>query len=320
MLDETIPVKYNLIGQETTGIGGFFKALRTIPEILEIAGGMKVLCPDAWMINFSNPSGIIAQAVLNLTDIKMMGLCNVPLNMKLSVQEKLGLNNADIEYVGLNHLSWITAIRSEGKDYLKTALEQGINSDAMNNIPASGFDAELIQTIGAIPNSYLEYYYFKDKKLQMLKEAKQCRGEDCIEIEEQLLSIYSISALHVKPELLSKRGGAMYSEAAVSLVDAIYNDKHEVHVVNILNDGALDFMAADDVVEISAVIGKDGAKPIKINNFSNKHIIELMHTVKAYERHAVEAAIHGDEKEAMRALMIHPLVGIIMQPRPVLMS
>lgn len=273
VFDEKIPVKYNLIGQETTGIGGFFKALRTIPEILKIADSMKRLCPDAWMINFSNPSGIIAQAVLNHTDIKMIGLCNVPLNMKLSVQKKLDLENADIEYVGLNHLCWITAIRSEGKDLLKTALEQGIDSEAMKNIPANGFKNELIQTIEAIPSSYLEYYYFKNKKVQMQNEAEKSRGERCMEIEEELLSIYSDNALHVKPELLNSRGGAMYSEAAVSLTDAIYNDKQEVHVVNILNNGALDFMADDDAVEISAVVGKDGAKPIKISNFSNRHII-----------------------------------------------
>lgn len=309
VLDEKIPLKYNLIGQETTGIGGFFKALRTIPELMIIADRMNKLCPDAWLINFSNPSGIIAQALLNYTNVKMMGLCNVPINMKLSVEKKLGLTDAEIEYVGLNHLSWITGIRRSGKDYLKDALDQGINSDAMKNIPASGFDTELIQTVGAIPNSYLEYYYFKDKKLKMLKEAEKCRGEVCMEIEENLLSIYSDSKLHVKPELLNKRGGAMYSEAAISLVDAIYNDKQEVHVVNILNNGAVDFMDDSDAVEISAVIGKDGPKPIKVENFQNKHIIELMHTVKAYERHTVEAAIKGDEKEAMRALLINPLLG-----------
>jgi 6-phospho-beta-glucosidase len=309
VLDEKIPLKYDLIGQETTGIGGFFKALRTIPELIKIANRMTELCPNAWLINFSNPSGIIAQALLNYTDVKMMGLCNVPINMKLSVEKKLGITDAEIEYVGLNHLSWITGIKKDGKDYLKDALVQGINSDAMKNIPSSGFDTELIQTVGAIPNSYLEYYYFKNKKLKMLKEAEKCRGEVCMDIEEQLLSIYSDNELHVKPDLLNKRGGAMYSEAAISLVDAIYNDKQEVHVVNILNNGSLDFMEDSDVVEISAVIGKDGPKPIKIENFQNQHIMELMRTVKAYERHTVEAAIKGDEKEAMRALLINPLLG-----------
>jgi 6-phospho-beta-glucosidase len=189
VLDEKIPLKYDLIGQETTGIGGFFKALRTIPELIKIANRMTELCPNAWLINFSNPSGIIAQALLNYTDVKMMGLCNVPINMKLSVEKKLGITDAEIEYVGLNHLSWITGIKKDGKDYLKDALVQGINSDAMKNIPSSGFDTELIQTVGAIPNSYLEYYYFKNKKLKMLKEAEKCRGEVCMDIEEQLLSI-----------------------------------------------------------------------------------------------------------------------------------
>lgn len=144
VLDEKIPLKYNLIGQETCGIGGFFKALRTIPVMLGIAEKMRQLCPEAWLINFSNPSGIISQAILTNTKVKMMGLCNVPFNMFKSVKETLELKTADIEYVGLNHLSWITSIKSGGRDYLKTALDMGLNSETMKNIPSSGFSKEFI--------------------------------------------------------------------------------------------------------------------------------------------------------------------------------
>ncbi len=309
VLDEKIPLKYNLIGQETCGIGGFFKAMRTIPVMLNIAHRMEKLCPDAWMINFSNPSGIISQAILTHTNIKMMGLCNVPFNMFKSIKAALNLETADIEYVGLNHLSWITAIESEGTDYLKTALDMGLNSETMKNIPASGFSKEFIKLIGAIPSSYMEYYYYRDKKLKLLKEAEQTRGEKCEAIEEELLGIYSNSELHTKPELLSSRGGANYSEVAVSLVDAIYNDKREKHVVNVLNNGALSFMEDTDSIEINAVIGKDGAKPVKISNFGNSHIIDYMRMVKAYERNTVVAAVNGDEDAAMRALLMNPLVG-----------
>ncbi|MDF2987234.1 MAG: glycoside hydrolase family 4 [Eubacterium sp.] len=309
VLDEKIPLKYNLIGQETCGIGGFFKALRTIPVMLDIAEKMRQLCPEAWLINFSNPSGIISQAILTNTKVKMMGLCNVPFNMFKSVKEALELKTADIEYVGLNHLSWITSIKNGGKDYLKTALDMGLNSETMKNIPSSGFSKEFIQTIGAIPSSYMEYYYYRDKKLKLLMEAEQTRGEKCEAIEEELLSIYSNSELNTKPELLSTRGGANYSEVAVSLVDAIYNDKQEKHVVNVLNNGALDFMEDNDSIEINAVIGKDGAKPVKITGFSNSHIIDYMRMVKAYERNTVIAAISGDDAAAMRALLMNPLVG-----------
>ncbi|MFD1179076.1 6-phospho-beta-glucosidase [Paenibacillus puldeungensis] len=309
VLDEKIPLKYNLIGQETCGIGGFFKAMRTIPVMLHITERMKELCPDAWLINFSNPAGIMTEALLNHSDIKMLGLCNVPFNMFKSIRETLGLERPNITYLGLNHLSWITAIEQDGKDYLKTALEMGLNSEAMKNIPSSGFSKELIQMVGAIPSSYLEYYYFKEKKLKILKESELTRGEKCMQIEEELLKIYSDSELHTKPELLSSRGGANYSEVAISLVDAIYNDKQEVHVVNLLNHGALDFMEYNDAVEVCAVVGKDGAKPIKVSNFHNRHIIDYMRMVKAYERETVEAAVTGSEDAAMRALLMNPLVG-----------
>ncbi|MDF2908112.1 MAG: glycoside hydrolase family 4 [Herbinix sp.] len=309
ILDEKIPLKYGLIGQETTGIGGFFKALRTIPVMLEIAERMEVLCPQAWLINFSNPSGILAQALQNHTKIKTLGLCNVPINMFAGVEQSLGMSDLDIEYLGLNHLSFITGIKQQGKDLLQEALAQGVQGQGMKNIPSEGFSTELVQTIGAIPSSYLEYFYYREDKLKHLMEEKQCRGEVCVEIEEHLLEQYQQETLADKPKELEKRGGARYSEAAISLVDAIYNDKQEVHVVNILNQGALEFMAEDDTVEVSAVIGKSGAVPVSIHHFSNTHVMELMKTVKAYERHTVKAAIDGDDDEAMKALLIHPLVG-----------
>ncbi len=309
VLDETIPLKYELIGQETCGIGGFFKAMRTIPVMLHIADRMQELCLDAWLINFSNPAGIITEALLNHSKVKMLGLCNVPFNMFKSIRETLQLDHASFTYVGLNHLSWITSIEQDGKDYVKTALDMGLNSEAMKNIPSSGFSKEVVQMVGAIPSSYLEYYYFKEKKLKLLKDSELTRGEKCIQIEEELLNIYLDSELHSKPELLSTRGGANYSEVAISLVDAIYNDKQEVHVVNLLNNGALDFMEDSDAVEVCAVIGKNGATPIKVNDFNNQHIINYMRMVKAYERETVAAAVNGSEDAAMRALLMNPLVG-----------
>ncbi|MGZ9583306.1 6-phospho-beta-glucosidase [Paenibacillus marinisediminis] len=309
VLDEQIPLTHNMIGQETCGIGGFFKAMRTIPVMLHIAERMKELCPDAWLINFSNPAGIITEALLNHSEVKMLGLCNVPFNMFKSIRETLHLEDPRFTYIGLNHLSWITAIEQDGTDYLKQALQMGLNSEAMKNIPSSGFSKELIQMVGAIPSSYLEYYYFKNKKLNTLHASEQTRGQKCMQIEEELLAIYEDSELHTKPDLLSTRGGANYSEVAISLVDAIYNDKQEVHVVNLLNNGALDFMEDSDAVEVCAIIGKDGAKPIKVPHFDNRHIIDYMRMVKAYERETVAAAVTGSEDTAMRALLMNPLVG-----------
>jgi len=309
ILDETIPLKYGLIGQETTGIGGFFKALRTIPVLLDIAKQMEQLCPKAWLINFSNPSGILAQALQNYTSIKTIGLCNVPINMISGVENALGIKNLDIEYIGLNHLSFITAIKKGEQDLFKTMLTQGVQGMGMKNIPLQGFSTELIQTIEAIPSSYLEYFYFREDKLKHLQEEEKCRGEICVEIEEQLLKQYADLDLAEKPKELEKRGGSRYSEAAISLVDAIYNDKQEIHIVNVLNEKALDFLEPDDSVEISAVVGKNGVTPIPIHNFTNQHVIDIMKTVKAYERHTIQAAIHGDDDEAIKALLIHPLIG-----------
>ncbi len=306
--DEKIPLKYNLIGQETCGIGGMFKGLRTIPAMLNIVKLMEQYCPDAWLINFSNPSGMIAEALLNYTNIKMMGLCNVPINTIDSIKKKLNLPNADVEYIGLNHFAYVTKIVDNGKDYLQDAISQGVNTEAMKNIPASGFTPEEIAAIGAIPTCYLEYYYFKDSKLEKLKASPKTRGEVCMELEEQLLEIYQNSALHTKPEQLSKRGGARYSEVAISLVDSIYNDRNDIQVVNILNKGALDFLDDNDAVEIRAYIGKNGATPISAH-IDNDHIKEYIKQVKAYEKHAVKAAINGDRNEALRALVMNPLVG-----------
>ena len=307
VLDERIPLKYNLIGQETNGIGGFFKGMRTIPVIMNIVRKMEELCPDAWLINFSNPSGMIAEAVLNNSKIKMMGLCNVPINTIEGLKKKMELPNAYVEYLGLNHLAWVTGIRDNGIDYLQKAIDEGLNGAVMQNIPASGFTHDLINTIGAIPTCYLEYYYYKDGKLDKAKEVEKCRGEVCMEIEEQLLEIYSNAELHVKPELLSKRGGARYSEVAINLVNSIYNDVNDIQVVNVLNNGAIPFMDDNDAVEVCARIGKNGAEVIK-TNCNNEHIKEVMKMMKAYEKHAVKAALTGDEAEAMKALMINPLV------------
>lgn len=307
VLDERIPLKYNLIGQETNGIGGFFKGMRTIPVIMNIVRRMEQLCPDAWLINFSNPSGMIAEAVLNNSKIKMMGLCNVPINTIEGLKKKMNLPNAYVEYLGLNHLAWVTGIRDNGVDYLQKAIDEGLNGAVMQNIPASGFSHDLINTIGAIPTCYLEYYYYKDGKLDKAKEVEKCRGEVCMEIEEQLLEIYSNAELHVKPELLSKRGGARYSEVAINLVNSIYNDVNDIQVVNVLNNGAIPFMDDNDAVEVCARIGKNGAEVIK-TNCNNEHIKEVMKMMKAYEKHAVKAALTGDESEAMKALMINPLV------------
>ncbi len=307
-LDEQIPVKYDLIGQETTGIGGFFKALRTIPVIGNICKKIEEICPNAWLINFTNPSGIVTDYVLNNTNVKCIGLCNVPIDMIDDVKEAVG-EDADVTYLGLNHLSWITSVLKNGEEKLYDLFDEGYAPKVMANIKDDGFDIGCLRAVGGIPSSYLQYYYCRDAKLDHLMTDDKSRAQVCMEIEEDLLKLYQNEEIVTKPALLDKRGGHKYSLAACSLIDSIANDKNDVHVVNILNNGTLPFMNDDDVVEIAAQIGADGAKPVPVRKTWSRHMEGLMKVVKEYEKYTVEAAKNGDDDAAMNALMIHPLVG-----------
>ncbi len=308
-LDESIPLSYDLIGQETTGIGGFFKGLRTIPVMVDIARRMETLCKDAWLINFSNPSGMVAEALLRYTGARMMGLCNVPINMIASAKKAVGDENALVESVGLNHLSWITSVISRGEEKLPDLLEKGYSGEKPANLPATEFDRECLKAAGGIPNGYLLYYYGRAKRLSHLKAAEKTRAQTCMAIEEDLLALYSDEGLYVKPALLDKRGGHLYSEAAVSLAEAIYNDTGATHTVNVQNGGVLPYLEKDEVAEIACRIGKDGAAPLPIRAIGTPHMQDLIRTVKAYERMAVDAAMTGDREIALAALLTHPLVG-----------
>ncbi len=308
-LDEHIPVKFGYIGQETTGIGGMFKALRTIPVMAHICERIEAICPDAFLINFTNPSGIVTDFVLNNTNVKCIGLCNVPIDMVDTVKEAVG-EDADITYLGLNHLSWITSVLDkDGNEKLYDLFDAGYAPSVMANIQDDGFDLNCLKAVGGIPSSYLQYYYDRDKKIDHLKESLKSRAQVCMEIEEELLRLYQDESVVTKPAVLDQRGGHKYSLVACSLIDAIANDKQEVHIVNTLNQGAIPFMDDDDAVEVAAVIGKDGAKPLPVRPTWNRHIKGLMTVVKQYEKLTVEAAMTGSDAAAMNALMIHPLCG-----------
>jgi len=307
-LDETIPLRHGLIGQETTGIGGFFKALRSIPVMRTICARMETLCPEAWLINFSNPSGILTEYILNETKIKGIGLCNMPILMEDQIRAVAGADS-EISYVGLNHLSWVTHIMQDGRDLLPNLLQGGLPETAKQAIQDEGFSLECLASVGAIPSSYLQYYYNRQAKLKELRRAEKSRAQVCMEIEEQLLELYADEDLTEKPALLDKRGGYKYSLAAVSLIDAIANDRRSMHIVNIKNNGALPFMEADDVVEIAAVVGRDGAVPVPFMQPVSPHIMSLMRIVKAYEKYALHAAVEGSDEAAYNAMLLHPLIG-----------
>lgn len=309
--DEKIPLKYGLLGQETTGAGGFMKALRTIPVIMQVARTIEKLAPEAWFINFSNPSGIIAEAVLNHTGVKMMGLCNGPINMVRHFKNLLpeGTKEFDYDFVGLNHLCWITGLYADGKEILKELMGVNKDSQILKNIPKTEFPQELLNAIPAFPIGYLNYYYFREQTVKHCMEEEKSRGEVCVEIEKELLEMYKDPNLKEKPAVLDKRGGALYSEAAVSLIDAIENDKNEIHVVDVPNNGAYNFMDSRDVVEAKCLVNKGGARALTAKAINDPFITGLMKTVKTYEKLTVKAGIEGDYNAALTALMTHPLVG-----------
>ena len=316
--DEKIPLKYDCLGQETTGVGGFMKALRTVPVIMNIAKQMKKsAADDAWLINFSNPSGIIAQAVLNETDTKMIGLCNCAINMLKDVADKIKTKEFDYEYVGLNHLSFITSVIKRGETenlVAELSLKAGTK---MKNIPEIEYDPAVLRAIPYIPSSYLSYFYTREKQIQKCRDAEKSRSEICMDLEKKLIEQFSDPNLKEKPVELEKRGGSLYSTAAVSVAEAIYNDTQDIHVLAAKNNGAVPFMDKDDVVEIKCKVGKDGVVPLPVTVY-NDYVIGMMQAVKAYERLTVKAAIHGDRDAALAALMVHPLIGDYDKAAPML--
>ena len=312
--DEKLPIKYGIIGQETTGPGGFANALRTIPVALEICRDIERLCPDAWLINFTNPSGIVTEAINRHTNVKCIGLCNVPINMETAVSKFTGIDKARLrcQFAGLNHLSFIGKLFVDGKDLLaqKGALTVNIGS-VVKNIEGPDVPPELIDALGFIPSPYLRYYYLEhdmfDEETKKYNESGKTRAGEVVDIESALFEKYRDENLAEKPKELEKRGGALYSEAAVSLMNSIWNDTGDIHVVNVRNRGAIEGLPDDAVVETSCVITKSGATPL-IYGAMPKTIDGLVHQVKAYETLTIDAAVSGDMYTAVLALMNHPLV------------
>ena len=312
--DEKIPLRYGCIGQETTGAGGFAKALRTIPVILDICKDMEDLCPEAWLINFTNPSGIVTEAVLKHSKIKCLGLCNVPVHMQKMAASVLDAEEDEVfvHFAGLNHLVWGRNIYHQGQDVTEkviASLAKDILS-GVKNIPENEWVAEQIIDLKMMPCPYHRYYYLTDEMLVEEVEAAKStgtRGEVVKKVEAELFALYQDPDLDVKPKQLEERGGQFYSDAACNLINAIYNDKRIVMPVNVQNKGAIADLPDDVVIETSSLIAKHGAAPLNTGKVETK-IRGLMQVVKAYEELTIEAAVTGDYGVALQALTMHPLV------------
>jgi 6-phospho-beta-glucosidase len=302
-LDETIPLRFGCIGQETTGPGGFAKALRTVPVVLELAERTaQIGAPDAWVVDFTNPTGLVTQALLDQGH-RACGLCNVAIGVQRDLATHLEVEPSHIrlDHVGLNHLSWVRAVLVDGVDRLPELL-----AEAPEELTEAA-PIELVRALGAIPSSYLRYYYRTSEVLEH-QRTHRTRAEEVLEIEAGLLELYRDPALDTKPELLEHRGGAFYSEAAAQLIASLADGRGDVQVVDVRNDGTLPGLADADIVEVPARIDRDGAHPIPQAPLSPSQY-EIVSRVKAYERLTIRAAISGDTAIARAAIAANPLAG-----------
>lgn len=289
--DETFPLKCGCVGQETTGAGGFAKALRTVPVVLDVAARAAKRAPGAWIINFTNPVGIVTRALLDAGH-KAAGLCNVAIGFQRRFAAQLGVapEEVTLDHIGLNHLTW----------------ERAAYVNGVNRMPEL-LDDDMSRRLGCVPSYYLRYFYEHDRVVEEERDAPT-RGEKVAEIEAQLLDMYRDPGLTEKPELLSQRGGAFYSEAALGLIESLLNGDNAVHAVNLRNRGHFPFLSYDAVIEVSCRVGRDGPTAMPTGPV---HPLQsgLIAAVSAYEELAVEAALRGGRERVYLALLAHPLVG-----------
>jgi 6-phospho-beta-glucosidase len=313
-MDEYLGHRHGLIGQETTGVGGMAKALRTIPVILQIARDMQENAkPGALLVNFTNPAGLVTQALSQYApDTPSVGVCNVPITAKMMIVErleqamgkKINPDRTELKTLGLNHLSWHHGFTIDGEDVWPQVI--GDTLAHLREQVHPEWDPRTIEILQMIPNYYLQYFYYTGKKLKAQSNWPPSRADEVIEIEAALLEQYKDPQLKEPPADMMKRGGAWYSTVATQLLNAHYNDLGETHIVNITNNGAVKEWPANWVLEMAARVHKSGivplpSQPLPLSQFG------LIAQVKSYELLTVEAAVHGDRKSAYQALLAHPL-------------
>lgn len=317
VLDERIPLSHGMIGQETNGAGGMFKAFRTIPVILDIVKDIQELCPDAWLINFTNPAGMVTEAILRHTDFKKaIGLCNVPVNMVAGFAKMLGAQEKEVtmEIQGVNHFIFATDVFVNGESRFDELLDRYANlkpedTIQMKNFVSLPYSPTFIKGLRAIPCPYHNYYFFTKEQLEEeLEQFKTgtVRGEVVSKTEEELFELYSREELAEKPEQLAMRGGAKYSDAACNLIQSIYNNTGDIQYVDVRNNGAISDLPADSAVEVACRITADGPRPLATGELKPPigGYIQLM---KSFERITIEAAVTGDRDLAVAALNLNPL-------------
>jgi 6-phospho-beta-glucosidase len=303
--DETMPLRCGCVGQETTGAGGFAKALRTVPVVLDIAERVRASGADqAWLIDFTNPVGIVTRALLDHRH-RAVGLCNVAIGFQRLFAGWLGVTPESVMlgHAGLNHLTWIRTVQVDGEDVLPELLR--VHGDEIAEHVE--LPRRIIDNLGAVPSYYLRYYYEHDRVVQELLGSRS-RAEEVMDVERELLELYRDPQLHDKPDLLMQRGGAYYSEAALNLLSALFGDQGSVQVVDVRNNGIIPAVPADAVIEVPARVTRSGAEPLPVAALPAHQSGLIAHTA-AYEALTASAAVSGDREVAFRALLTHPLIG-----------
>lgn len=318
ILDERIPLSHGMIGQETNGAGGIFKALRTVPVILDIVEDMKVLCPNAWLVNFANPAGMVTEAVLRYGKWdKVVGLCNIPVNAEVEEAEILGRKQEELffQFAGINHLHWHTVVDNQGNDLTDELIAKMYGKDAAGksivaNIKDNNLIFEQVENLHMVPCPYHMYYYMTDEMLKdELEDFKNngTRAEKVKAIEKELFELYKDPELDHKPQQLAERGGARYSDAACNIINSIYNDKRLIMTVSTKNNGTVTDLPADSAVEVTCMITGNGPVPFQFGGFApaERGLLQLM---KAMEELTIEAAVTGDYGTLLQAFTTNPLI------------
>ena len=311
--DEYLGQRHGLVGQETTGVGGMAKALRTIPVMLGVAKDIREVAPDALLANFTNPAGLVTEAMnRHAPDVPAVGVCNVGITMKMEALEwlekatgqKIEDSRAALNTLGLNHLTWHRGFTVDGQDVWPTVFNAFAEKMKKEEDPEC--DVRTLEMLGMIPNYYLQYFYYTDRKVAAQKKWPPSRAEEVFEIEKNLLREYADPSLAEPPADLMKRGGAYYSTLATQLINSHHNDLGQVHVVNVRNNGAVKEWPADWVLELPAKVDRRGIHPLPAMPLPPSCFGLISH-VKMYELLTVEAAVHADRNALYQALLTHPL-------------
>lgn len=315
-IDERIPNSHHLLGQETNGFGGMFKAFRTIPVILDIVSEVEELCPQAFIINFTNPAGIVSEAVNRYTNFKrFIGVCNCPIHVRFNIADlmKVDRDDVQIDFIGLNHLVFGTKTTINNIDKTSEVIETYVNNSiTMKNIHDEPFDKDFIRGLQLIPSPYHRYFYKYETMLQhQIDEFDEnnTRAQQVMDIEEELFKKYNDPNLNVKPPEIEQRGGAYYSDVACDVIASIYNDEHKIHTVDIKNNGHVTNIDFDDTLEITCKITKDGAIPLEHITYMPREIKGIYELFKSYEIKVCEAVIEKSYQKALVAANLNPYAG-----------